>query len=330
MNMLSALARVHSGAKSPTDKVIFRETLLVLLLLSSVPALSSCGKRAVECSSADATSATTDLVKTSLEKAIYDKGKAAGGDFNISRSNIRAAIAQLGLVIQDIRTSREDPNSTKHFCEGTLKVTFPADTIQKAEQARSAVGLGTITQLADASDIDREADSFEDKIEYDVQPTDNGDKVFSETNSGAPIINLVSEIVSASLIEPTVQQAAVAEQEAKQAQQAQQDAALAQQKAANLNSARTDDQLASQQILAVWRALPAEVRSKLLPLQRAWAQKKDADCKVEAANASTDPEEMETARLNCDVRETRERTDALEQVRNEVPEEQTPEQADGT
>lgn len=215
------------------------------------------------------------------------------------------------------------------FAKGPSRSPFPP-TLQKAEQARSAVGLGTITQLADASDIDREADSFEDKIEYDVQPTDNGDKVFSETNSGAPIINLVSEIVSASLIEPTVQQAAVAEQEAKQAQQAQQDAALAQQKAANLNSARTDDQLASQQILAVWRALPAEVRSKLLPLQRAWAQKKDADCKVEAANASTDPEEMETARLNCDVRETRERTDALEQVRNEVPEEQTPAQADGT
>lgn len=330
MNRLSTMARAHFESMRATPEIWLRASFPILLLLFCVPALSGCGKRTVECSSPDATSATIDLLKTSLEKTIYDKGRSAGTDFNLSRSNIRAAIAQLGLVIQDIRTSREDPNSTKHFCEGTLKVTFPADTLQKAEQARSAVSLGTVTQLADANNIDREADSFTDKIEYDVQPTDNGDKVFSETNTGAPILNLVSEVLSASLVEPAVQQATVAAQQAKQAQQAQEDAALAQQKAANLNSARTDDQLASQQILAVWRALPAEVRSKLLPLQRAWAQKKDADCKVEAANASTDPMEMETARLNCDVRETRERTDALEQVRSQVPQEQAPTESDGT
>jgi uncharacterized protein YecT (DUF1311 family) len=294
-----------------------------ILILVAVCSLGGCGKSAVECSSPDATAVTTSLLRDSLVNAVFQKTRSATADTDVSRSSIRAAIAQLGLDIADVRTSREDPKSTKRFCEATLKIDFPADVLDKAEQARSAAGMGAVTQLADASDIDREANSFSDKVEYDVQPTDKGDKVFSETNTDTPILSLASDVVAASLMQSAIQQASVAAQQAEQAQQVQQNAALAQQKAANLNEAKTEDQLANQQILAVWRALPSGTRSQLLALQRAWGQKKDADCRVEAASASTDPTEMETARLNCDARVTHDRTDALQQIRSQDYQQQT-------
>jgi uncharacterized protein YecT (DUF1311 family) len=135
-------------------------------------------------------------------------------------------------------------------------------------------------------------------------------------------MNVASEVLASSLLHNILQQAAAVQQQEQQEQQAQQSAALAEQKSANLNSAKTDNQLATQSILAVWRAIPAGTRAQLLAQQRAWARKKDADCRVEAASASTDPNEMEVARLNCDTRTTQERISFLQSYRESAPQDQ--------
>lgn len=283
-------------------------------LMLAAATLPACNKSEVGCSSSDATSVITDLVKQSVEKAV--PGKLGDAGSTISRARIRAAVAELGIFIEDVRTSKQDPNSTKKFCEGTLKVRFPVEVLKQADDARSAAQLGAVSQLADTSQVDQEANSFTADFEYDVQPTDEGDKVYGEIQTDTPILNFASEVLASSLLRAAIQQNAIATQQARQAEQAQQNAALAEQKAANMNSAKTDNQLANQTIMAVWRSIPSATRSQLLPQQRAWAQKKDADCKVEAASASTDPTEMEVARLTCDTRVTQERTSELQQFRS--------------
>lgn len=274
----------------------------------------------VECSSSEAVSTTIDLLKEALAKQTFSKASGTENAQAVSKSSIRAAIAQIVFTLQDVRTTRKDPNSTKRFCEGTLKIRFPAEDLTNADDARSAAGLGTVTQLADANDVDREADTFSAKADYDVQPTDTGDKLFSETETKSPIMNVASEVLASSLLHNVLQQAAAVQQQQQQTQQAQENAALAEQKAANLNSAKTDNQLAQQSILAVWRAIPPATRAQLLPQQRAWVRKKDADCRVEAASASTDPTDMEVARLNCDTRTTQERINLLQPYREQTPE----------
>lgn len=282
-------------------------------------ALAGCNKVSdVTCSSQDSTSTTIQILKDALEKQVYDKVSGNDNGADISKSSIRAAIAQLGFSLDDIRTTRQDPDSTKRFCEGMMKVRIPADVLSNAEDARSTAGLGTVTQLADANDVDRNADTFSAKAAYDVQPTDDGNKIFAETDAKSPLMNVTAEVLASSLLHNVLQTAAAAQQQQQQAEQAQQNAALAEQKAANVNSAKTDDQLATQSILAVWRAIPPETRAQLLPQQRAWGRKKDADCQVEAASASTDPQEMEVARLNCDTRENRERMNFLQQYRGDT------------
>lgn len=272
-------------------------------------------KTDIECSSPDSISTTVDLLKKALEKETYEKVSGENGS-TVSKSSVRAAIAQIVISFEDVRTIRRDPNSTKRFCEGTLKIRFPAEDLSNAEEARSAAELGTVTQLADANDVEREADTFSAKVAFDVQPTDIGDKIFAEMETKSPIMNVASEVLASSLLHNVLEQAAAAAQQDEQTQQAQQNAALAEQKAANLNSAKTDNQLAVQSILAVWRSIPPGVRAQLLPQQRAWSRKKDADCRVEAASASTDPAEMEVARLNCDTRVTQERINSLQPYRD--------------
>jgi uncharacterized protein YecT (DUF1311 family) len=275
-------------------------------------------KPQVQCSSSDATTTTISLLKEALEKETYTRASGADNSQSVSKSGIRAAIAQIVFTIDDVRTTKQDPNSTKRFCQGTLKIRFPAEDLSNADEARSAAGLGTVTQLADANDVERNADTFSAKVDYDVQPTDQGDKLFAETETKSPIMNVAAEVLASSLLHNAVERAAAAEKEAQQTQEAEQNAALAEQKAANLNSAKTDNQLALQSILAVWRAIPASTRTQLLPQQRAWVRKKDADCRVEAASASTDPTELEVARLNCDTRMTQERISSLQPYREQV------------
>lgn len=294
-----------------------RAATLLAVALTACLVLGCNRKPEVTCSSPDATSTTIDLLKDALAKQTYTKANNVDATAGVSKSSIRAAIAQIVFTLEDVRTTKQDPNSTKRFCEGTLKIRFPADQLTNADDARSVAGLGTVTQLADANDVDREADTFSAKFDYDVQPTDTGDKVFAEAEAASPIMSVASDVLASSLLHNALQAAANQVQQQQQEQQAEQNAALSEQKAADLNSAQTDDRLATQSILAVWRAIPASTRTQLLPQQRAWARKKDADCRVEAASASTDPSQMEVARLNCDTRTTQERINFLQQYRDQ-------------
>lgn len=287
----------------------------------------------VACTAESAQQPVIAIVKEQLEKSIADKVKRNDGTKVVGLSKIRAAIAQLVFAIEDIRTSKTDPNSTKRFCTGVLRVRFPADALADADKARQDASMNTVSDLADASDIERHADSFSTNIDFNVQPTDDGSKVFAETESGNNMVGFAAEVVASGLLRATVEDAKRQQQQAIDQQNAAQTAALAEQQNANVASAKTDNQLAVQTIAAAWQALSPTIRSRLLPLQRAWIRKKDADCAVEAAGASIEPSEKEVARLRCDTRATQDRIGWLAQYRDEgsaMPSPSTPEPADAT
>ena len=78
------------------------------------------------------------------------------------------------------------------------------------------------------------------------------------------MVTFATEVVAESLLRDVVRQASISSQQAEQTKQLAQNAALGEQRNANLNLARTDDRLANQEILAVWRAIPKETRARAL------------------------------------------------------------------
>lgn len=147
--------------------------------------------------------------------------------------------------------------------------------------------MNSVSDLADDRDVERHADSFTSTIDFNVQPTDDGSKVFAETESGNNIFGFAAELLSSSLMRSAVEDRQREQQAAADRASAEQDAALAEQRNANVAAARTENQIANQTINALWKALPGTARSQLLPLQRVWVSKKAADCAVEAAAVST-------------------------------------------
>ncbi|HEX4695745.1 lysozyme inhibitor LprI family protein [Sphingomonas sp.] len=281
--------------------------------------LAGCQRQPVQCTAESAQSTVVDLVKEQLEKSVSGKVRNETGNRSVSLSKIRAAIAQLVIAVDDIRTSKEDPNSTKRFCTGTLKVRFPTEMIADADKARADAQLNTVADLADSNDIEQNADRFSASLDFNIQPTDDGSKVFAEAESGNNMFTFAGDVVAAGLMRSSIEDAQRQEQQAKDQQAAVENAALVEQRNANLESAKTDNQLAEQALTAVWRSLNPDTHGQLLPVQRTWIRKKDADCRVEAASASTDPTEMEIARLNCDTRVSQERTQWLQPYRSADP-----------
>ena len=101
---------------------------LISVAAASVFALNACdiGGGKVACSEENGIQALRSLVGEEIEKSLKNQGL-----FDLA--NIRASIAALPMSFEEIRTSKEDPNSTKVFCQATFRVTPSVDMVKDAE-----------------------------------------------------------------------------------------------------------------------------------------------------------------------------------------------------
>jgi hypothetical protein len=290
-----------------------------LLALASV-SLAGCGAKVEDCSGAAAKDTATALIKEQIEKAVLRNVEGENGERRVGKSKVRATIGQLALSFEDIRTTKSDPNSTKRFCTGRLKIVLPDAVLTDAEAAREKAGLDSINKLSDRQDVERNANAFTSDMDFNVQPTDDGEKVYAEVEDGEATFAFFGEVLASHLLRSEIEASKIAEEQAaaeqrrvEEAAQAEQAAAENNQKKAQLMQAQAENKLASQTINAVWSQIPGETRESLGDIQQAWKLKKNADCIIEASSASTDPTLREAARLSCDTRQVSQRASYLQQ-----------------
>lgn len=270
------------------------------------------------CTGEDATKLTLDIFGDEVRKEAATKEDDGPA---LSSSKIRATVKQLQLALEDVRTTKDDPNSTKQFCTGNIKIVFPSEVIEDANAAREAAGLNSVEDLADSSNVKSAANAFRAEINYNIQPTDDGSKVYSEMESGDAAVKFVAEVVRSHLLRASIADAKAEQDRIETEQAAAEEAASREQWAAASEEAKAENKLAVEQMAALWRAVPAGTRQQLLPVQRAWIKRKDASCRVEAANGATSEEEIGLARLRCDTREQNSRAQELRQYAAQAIEE---------
>lgn len=300
--------------------------ILALSLIASL-ALAGCANRAEDCSGASAKETALSVIKEQIEKAVLEEVETDDGERRVGKSKVRATLGQLKMSFEDIRTTKEDPNSTKRFCTGRLKVALPDVVLADAEAAREKASLDNINKLADRQDIERNANSFAADVDFNVQPTDDGQKVYAEVEDGEATFAFFGEVLASHLLRAEIENARNAEEQLAAEQRRNEEAALAdqaaaeaEQKNADLAQARAENELASQTINAIWQQIPQDTRTQLGDLQQAWKRKKNADCIIESASATTDPTAREAARLRCDSRQVQQRASSLRQYVGMEPE----------
>jgi uncharacterized protein YecT (DUF1311 family) len=276
--------------------------------------LSGCGVAGADCASEASQQVILSILREQVGKAAEADLEAEDGTRLAGSSRIGATVAELKMTIEDIRTTKKDPDSTKRFCAGTARIVAPLTMIQDADQTRKLLDMGDVDSLFEQAGLKRSADALSFDIEYSVQPTDKRDKIYGEVDGAGFQLTALGQLVGAHLARREIegatqakaaQDAAAAAETARQVQAAQQ---------ADLDLSAAENKLAAQKINALWRALPDDTRSQLLELQRAWVRKKAADCDIEAAGASAEAVPREAARLRCDTRMTLARFDELQSL----------------
>lgn len=291
----------------------------ILVAVSLLCGATACSKLGVAAGSADCTgSAANGVILDIVRKEIIRlASEESDGNAHLSKAKIRATVQQLKLSLDDVRTTKNDPNSSKKFCTGTIKLVAPAEMVIDADDTRRMAGLNSIEDLADSANVEKGANTFSADIDYNVQPTDDGDKIFGEIEGGDAPIGFFAELTKDHLLKSAVANAKAEEDRLEAERNAAIDSANQEMAAATLQEAQANNKSAIDTIGAIWKAIPKPARDQMLPAQRAWIRKTGATCKVEAATAGGDENAMNVTRLNCETREQLARAEELRRFATE-------------
>ncbi len=288
------------------------QTVRLIAMASAALILASCNRiGAVECNNTDGQAVISSLLADQLVQATREQLGTTASEPQTNEAKIRATVAQIKILIEDIRTTKKDEASTKRGCAATVKLVLPLNMIADAEKFHTNNQLQSIASLTDAVGLQRSADSYTHQLTYSVQPTDDKKKVYGEVEAFGPVANALGEIIAAHMVLPMQEASQQTEAAAAQAQQALLDQQTQAQSQADLELATAENKLAIQAYSEVWKSLPDTVRAQNVEIQRAWAKKKTADCNIKAAETSTDPLIKEAARLRCETEQTQERVGEL-------------------
>ena len=284
------------------SKVVLISTILAVAGCSKI---SNMGSNKIDCGDSDA----IVLLEEALQKSIDSDAKDYSRDFETrtSGSNIRASINQLTTSLSQIRTTKEDPQSTKNFCMGTLKVTIPVDMIENANFTREYYSELDIEEDAYQQDIDLDANALTYTAEYSVQPTDDGKFVFVEMQNGGDLSNFLANIVidanqksnvkkQKALQNKSIAQAAI------DAEKAEESAAIAAQSAlasiaAEQAAVKAEMDYKRNEFNTLWKSASTSAQESLTDNQKQWVKYRNESCIDEAKSAEAVRQEI--VRMEC-------------------------------
>lgn len=298
----------------------------VALLLPVLIALSACDK-SVDLVSKDSVSSvkcgdesSLKLVKSLLQDNIQTSVKniANNEGVAIDGSALRASTSQVKFNLEDVRTSKTDPNSTKVFCVAALSTTLDLETINRANFVSDYYGYNNVSEMAFEQDIEMDGTTIEYSIEYSIQPTDDGTNIYGQLQNGSELLDFIGITVVNALQKNSVQIMKVQEQKAnvesitaakeavaeEAARLAEAEATASMEAADNITNAAAEKARAKaamdykrSEFNELWQSASTETRESLAEGQKEWVAERDETCLSRAQEAEVVWQEM--VRMDC-------------------------------
>ena len=291
--------------------------LKLLALISCALSLSGCDQvqsitgQSVKCDNDTA----KQLVVESFSKTVSEvasqrvKELIASENITIDMGKLRSTLQQITFNVSDVRTNNSDPNSKKQYCVTQFVVKIPDQMVKDADAARAVYDENNIAQAAVLSDLSFEANQLKKEIEYLVQPTDDGKKVYVTLENPDALAYFVRDIAVDSLVKTARQNAAEVAKQDEIKRVAEEEAAAQEYQSVLISEAKTNLDKANENLNLVWNSTTKEVRSQLLDEQKIWLKKRELECKLESSNSDN----PEVYRINCETNMTTQRTSELRQ-----------------
>lgn len=273
----------------------------------------------VECGGDQTIAAVESMLQKELEKSVRNQLDSEGSLEGYDSAKLRTGTKKVKVTLEEVRTVRDDPDSSRQFCSARVMLKIPDTVVEAADNTRALAKLDNVKKLANQNRVERSGDKYGIEMEYSIQPTDDGNKLIAETDGDSSLFTFLTELFSSYLLSDEVrnnvieaEKAEAAEAREKRLAEEELNGALKSEASANLGEAKVQYKMSTDRINAIWGAIPKSTRNGLLPLQRAWIKKKDAACRVEAAGSDEQTGNREANRLRCDVRMTDARSNQLQ------------------
>lgn len=291
--------------------------LKLLALVGCMLLVSGCDKvRSITGSSVKCDNETAkQLVVESFSKTVSDiaaervKELIDSENVTIDMGKLRSTLQQITFNVNDVRTNNSDPNSNKQYCVTEFVVKVPDQMVKDADAARAVYDENNIAQAAVLSDLSFEANQLKKEIEYLVQPTDDGKKVYVTLENPDALAYFVRDIAVDALVKNARLNAAEVAKQEEIKRVAEEEATAQEYQSVLISEAKTNLDKANENLNLVWNSTTKEVRSQLLDEQRLWLKKRELECKLE----STHSDHPEIHRINCETNMTTQRTSELRQ-----------------
>lgn len=266
--------------------------------------------------------ATKNFVAEVFSKNLNDsaservKQLIAEENLTLNMGKLNQILKQIKVNVDDVRTNNSEKNSKKEFCVTSFTVTIPTQTLKDANISRELYGQATVARTAASVDLKFSGNKLNKELEYVVQPTDDGKKVYVTLENSDELITFVRDIAVDSLLKSKRQQAVEAIREDNQIQREQESREDAEMYADEYEyenilqeEAKAAFDKADQKFNRVWNEASADMRNELLDEQRRWVKKRGLECKL----TSSDTDNPEVSRINCEAQMTVERTEYLQE-----------------
>ena len=282
-----------------------------MLLVSGCDKVQSIAGGSVKCDDETA----KQLVVEGFSKTVSDiaskrvKELIDTENVTIVMGKLRSTLQQITFNVNDVRTNNSDPNSKKQYCVTEFVVKVPDQMVKDADAARAVYDENNIAQAAVLSDLSFEANQLKKEIEYLVQPTDDGKKVYVTLENPDALAYFVRDIAVDSLVKTARQNADEVAKQDEIKRVAEEEAAAQEYQSVLISEAKTNLDKANENLNLVWNSTTKEVRSQLLDEQKIWLKKRELECKLESSNSDN----PEVYRINCETNMTTQRTSELRQ-----------------
>lgn len=285
--------------------------------------LSACNQGKITCSNAQGLAVLHNRFADAVEKSIKNEG-------SFDLAEIRDAIADLQVVFEEIRTSKEDPNSTKVFCQATLRITPSEETTDDAETVlKIRTNFDNLEDFLSPYSFQKSAqaaNSYSGILFYTLQPSDDKKNVFAEIEKNQSSIiqgpaqllilamsknRALEEKADAEREQQAAEQAAQEAQEEEQRRQIELEAAKKREGEARIAQAKSALQIYKNRLNQIWDSLNPDIAQEIAPMQKAWVRERNNRCKAESLTV-TDPTEQIVRLYECQARMTQERIKLFE------------------
>lgn len=281
------------------------------LIISGCDQVKSITSNSVTCSDETAKQLVVESFSKSLSDLSAERVKTLINDENITidMGKLRAALKQITFNVNDIRTNNSDPNSKKEYCATEFVIKIPNQMIKDADEARAVYDETNIAQSAILADLTLENSQIKKELEYTVQPTDDGKKVYVSLENPESIAIFTRDIAVDSLLKAARQNAVELAQQEQIKMEAEAQADAQEYQVVLVSEAQAKLDSANGNLNLVWNATTKEVRNQLIDEQKIWLKKRELECKIN----STDTDNPEVYRINCETNMTTQRTQELRQ-----------------